>query len=212
MARSRRKPPTAEELAAAQEAEEFLRLYLAAAPASLQRLRERSAATGGPDDDQLDFGRDSLVPLFEWAMEQFKLRPDDEPKEFVDKGEAGRFYQPLGGEQPMWYGRTALSSPDWWDDDTLALIDGLTYYFAEAVIRAVPGAHWEVGHHPQYKRWWHENQPMILGAGEPFEPLQGMFAVSSGVYRRIRPDPGNPHAAKPATALDLQNWYDAVAA
>lgn len=212
MARSRRRPPTAEELAAAQEAKEYLGHYLAAAPASLQRLRERSAATGGPTHDQLDFGRDSLVPLFEWAMGQFNLRPEDEPKEFVDAGELGRFYRPKGGQQPMWYGRTGLTAPDWWDDDTLALIDALTYYFAEAVIRAVPGAHWEVGHHPQVKRWWHENQPVIAGAGEPFEPLQGMFAIASGVYRHIKPDPDNPRAAKPATVLDLQNWYDALVA
>ena len=60
-------------------------------------------------------------------MEQLKLRPEGEPKEFVDKGGLGRFYRPLRGQQPMWFGRTTLSASDWWDDDTVALIDALTY-------------------------------------------------------------------------------------
>jgi len=206
----RRKPPTTEQLAAAAEADEFLQRYLAAAPASLDRLRQWSATTGGPRPDDLDLGRDSLVPLLEWAIGQFRLRPEDEALDFIDKGDLGRYYQPRGGTQPVWYGRTGLHAPHWWDDDTLALIDGLTHYFAGAVIQAVPGARWEVGHHRELKRWVHENQPVISGAGEPFEPVQGMFAVASRVYRNVDPDRPNPNGVRPATGLELLEWYDAV--
>jgi hypothetical protein len=210
MGRRHTKPPSAEKLAAAAEAEEFLRRYVATAPAALQWLRERSAATGGPTPDELDFSRDSLVPLFEWAIGQFRLRPGDQPTDFVDKGDLGRYYQPRGGRQPIWFGRTGLHAPHWWDDDTLALIDALTFYFAESVMRVVPGARWEVGRHPELKRWVHENQPVLTGAGEAFEPIQGMLAVAGHVHRNVNPDSPNPYGVKPATIFDLRDWWDAI--
>jgi hypothetical protein len=208
MARRRPKPPTPEELAAAAEAQEFLQRYLATAPDSLQRLRDRSAATGGPTPDELDLSRDSLVPLFEWAMGQFRLRPSDEPTDFIDKGDLGRYYQPRGGVQPIWFGRTGLHAPGWWDDDTLVLIDALAFYFAEALMRAIPEAHWEAGHDPNAKRWIHENQPVIVGAGPAFEPLQHMFHLAGGIHRYVNPDAPNPYNRKPATTTDLRDLYD----
>ncbi len=107
----------------ATEAEEYLQRYVAASQPRLHWLRETAAASGGPSPERLDYTRDSLVPLWSWATSRFQLRPDGES---VDPRIV-----------PMWYGRGTLHSPSWCSDDTLDLVDGLIYYRAEALRRAI---------------------------------------------------------------------------
>lgn len=200
----RRRRVTAEQAA---EDEDYLRRYLAGAEPRLQWLRERSARTGGPAPDQLDFSRDSLVPLWTWAIGQFRRRAESEPLDLIDRGSWGRYYAPRGANVPMWYGRQPIQAPHWWSDDTLDLLDALMYYVAEAVRRAVPGARWEIWR-GDVKRAIDEGQPVLTGFTTPFNPVPGMMNLSGRVNRLMDRDSPNPYGIPSAAAEDLRDWYD----
>lgn len=204
----RRRYATAEEI---EEAEEYLRRYLATAEPRLAWLREESARTGGPTPDQLDYSRDSLVPLWEWAIGQFRLRPADAPLDFVDLGRQGRYYRPHDADLPMWFGRRAVQAPDGWSDETLALIDGLIYYLAETVLRAVPGAKWEVWH-ADVKNHIDENQPVLTGFHTHVDLFMPMMNLAGQVGWMVKPDRPNPYRIPPPTPFDLRDWFDAIVA
>jgi hypothetical protein len=202
----RRKPVTAEQ--AAQD-EEYLRRYLAAAQPRLTWLRERSSANGGPTPDELDLSRDSLVPLWEWAIGQFRKRPEQDPLDLVDHGSSGRYHLPRGSNLPMWFGRRPIQAPHWWSDETLALLDALIYYLAEAVRHAVPGTTWEI-HRSGVENHVDEGQPVLTGLPLPFNPIPGMLNLSGRVNRVMEPDAPNPYGVPSAAPQDLRACYDAA--
>lgn len=192
------------------EAEEYLARYLAGSEPRLRWLREEAARTGGPTPDQLDFSRDSLVPLWTWAIGRFRLRPEDDPLDLVEQG-LGRYYMPRTGTVPMWYGRRPIQAPHAWSDDTLALIDGLVYYLAECLLRAVPGARWQVFHATE-RNHVDEGQPVLTGGPAPLELLLPMMSLAGRVYRVVREDAPNPYGIPAATPEDLRQWFDDLAA
>ncbi|OLB76376.1 MAG: hypothetical protein AUI14_18960 [Actinobacteria bacterium 13_2_20CM_2_71_6] len=204
----RRRYVTAAEAAEAAEGEEFLRRYLAGAEPRLQWLRELSARTGGPAPDRLDYSRDSLLPLWTWAMGRFRQRPEDEPTEFVNNGPRGRYYLPRG-PLPMWYGRRAVTAPHKWDNETLQLIDALVYYLAESILRAVPTAQWEV-FHADVSNHIDENQPVLTGFPVQVDPLGVLLSLAGRTYHARYPDAPNPYKVPPATPTELQELYDAI--
>ncbi|NJC67015.1 hypothetical protein HC028_21270 [Planosporangium flavigriseum] len=177
------------------EAAEYLQRYLAAREPRLRWLADLAAGTGGPAPEQLDFSRQSLVPLWEWAMKQFRLRDEDK---VVDPTRV-----------PMWYGRSPAPAAYWWSDETLDLIDAVIYYFGECLRRAVPGARWEVGHAP-YRNWVNENQPVLTGFTSPFNPFLPIPNIVGRVYYLLRPDEPRPNGIEipPATAHDLRDQFD----
>jgi hypothetical protein len=171
------------------EAEEYLQRYLAASGARLRWLREHCAATGGPPPERLDFSRDSLVPLWAWAVRRFGLRPE------------GQESDPR--RVPMWYGRRPGLEQRWWSDETLDLMDALRYYLAECLLRSVPGARWEVGHRP-IKNWISENQPVLTGFTAPVDLELPMTTLVGRAFT----DPTSPHFRGPPTEWDLQRQFD----
>lgn len=174
-------------------AEQYLHAYTAASKPRLRWLRETAVATGGPSPDQLDYSRDSLVPLWTWATGQFRLRTEAESV-------APR-------RVPMWYGRGTLHSPSWCSDDTLDLVDGLIYYRAESLLRAVPGARWEVGH-SETLGWISEGEPVLIGFDPPISPVRPIIALIGRVYRRLKPDRPNPYGIPSDTPYDLREQFD----
>jgi hypothetical protein len=175
------------------EAEDYLKRYLAAREPRLRWLTELAARTGGPTPQQLDFGRESLVPLWEWAIGRFRVRGEDR---VVDPARV-----------PMWYGRSPAPAAYWWSDETLDLIDAVAYYFGECLRRAVPGAQWEVGHAP-FKNWISENQPVLTGFTSPFNPFVPLPNIVGRVYHALRPDEPNIYRIPPPTAHDLRDQFD----
>jgi hypothetical protein len=190
------------------EAEEYLTGYLAGAEPRLRWLREWASQSNGPTPDQLDLSRDSLVPLWAWAIVQFELRPEDAALERVER-DPHRYYLPVGAQLPMWFGRLGITAPHWWSDRTLELIDAIAYYFAESLRRAVPSAQWTVGH-ADVPNYVHEGQPVLTGFETPLNPLLPVLNLAGRVYRLIRHDSPNPYDIPTATLTDLQAVFDGL--
>jgi hypothetical protein len=194
--------------AEAREGEEYLGRFVANTEARLRWLRDEAAATGGPTPEQLDFSRESLVPLWSWAVGRFRPRPKDAPLDFIEEDDGARYYRPRDARLPMWYGRR-LASPYLWSDETLDLIDAVIYYVAECLIRAAPGVHWEV-FHSATPRHLHENQPLLLGLPQPVNPVLAVVMLMAGRYFQMLPDEPNPYRVPPSTPDDLRQWFDDV--
>jgi hypothetical protein len=144
-------PPAAAADDAAMDDDVYLEQFLEAAGPRLQWLREQSAQTGGPAPEQLDFNRDSLVPLWSWAAPRFhRLHPGE---------------QPTPGPKPVWIGRLGRTPQPGWTNESLELMDAILYYLGEALIRAVPGAHWAIYRSPDGRPTYHSGQAVIMGFG-----------------------------------------------
>jgi hypothetical protein len=177
------------------EAEEYLRRYLAAREPRLRWMIDLADRSGGPAPQHLDFSRESLVPLWEWAIGLFRLRGQDA---MVDPTRV-----------PMWYGRSPAPAAYWWSDETLDLIDAVVYYFGECLRRAVPGARWEVGHVPD-RNWINGSQPVLTGFKVPLNPFVPLSNLIARVYRAQRSDESQPYGPRvplPA-AQDLRDQFD----
>jgi hypothetical protein len=187
--------------------EDYLLRYLAAGDDRLGWLRDHAAATGGPP--RFDHSRDSLVPLWEWAIGRLQPRAADAPKEkvFLDNGSA--YQRPTGADLPMWFGRSLFLAPYVWSDESLALIDAISFYALECLRRAVPDLTWKVGH-GQDRGYTHEGQPVLAGPGHDIEPVTWLIPLAGKVYRARVPDPTRP--ARPPTVEDLRDWFDATVA
>jgi hypothetical protein len=181
------------------EAEAALGRYLEAAGPRLRWLRELAARSGGPPAEDLDLSRDSLVPLWAWAMGRLRLRPPGAP---LDPARAPLWCAyPVPSTNSSFAARFAAS----FDDETLELIDGLIYYYAETLIRARPGAHWSVGYLPQ-PGYVSQGRPVVAGYAAQIDP----FTPVSTLIGRVFMDPSSPYYRGPATAEDLRNVFDAV--
>ena len=188
--------------------EEYLRRYLDAGDARLGWLREQAGATGGPPS--LDFSRDSLAPLWDWAIGRLRLRAADAALERVVLETGSVFQRPGDAVLPMWYGRNAMLAPYVWSDDSLAVIDAVAFYAAECVRRAVPALAWRVGHEKE-RGYVHEGQPVLAGRGRDLAPVNELLSWLVGkVYALRAPDIGK-QVARPA-GEDLRDWFDAAVA
>ena len=181
----------------------FLRRYLAAGDSRLAWLREQGAP--GPFDDS----RDSLAPLWGWAIRRLRPRTADAPREKVMNEQGATYQRPVGAVLPMWYGRKAALALDFWSDDALAVLDAVAFYAAECVRHAVPELSWQAGREDEWGNM-HEGLPVLAGHGRSIQPIAGLTPVARSVYRMLVPHPADPRPA-PAPE-DLRDWYDAVVA
>lgn len=162
----------------------YLRRFLAAAEPRLSWLREQSAKTGGPAAAQLDFSRDSLVPLWAWVAPRLrKLRAGEEP---------------APGPLPVWFGRCGRHARQWWPNETVELMDAVLYYLAECLMRAAPGAHWAVYRAPDGGPHFTNGQAVLMGFGTPID--LGMHVETLGGKAR----------SDPADASQLQRQFDVL--
>src|SRR4051812_46419171 len=109
-----------------EDAEVYFRNYVEAAPRRLDEFRREVAARGGPGQS-LDFSPASLRLLWEWLLGE--LRRPEEPA-------------PDDEELPAWTDESDRNGSGPLSPASLRLVDGATYYFAESVLRAVPGSGW----------------------------------------------------------------------
>ncbi|HET8660820.1 MAG TPA: hypothetical protein VFM55_17690 [Micromonosporaceae bacterium] len=195
-------------LSVSQESDQdFLRRYLAAGDDRLAWLRTRAGRSGGPS--RLDLSRESLAPLWDWAISQIQLRDANAPTEKVMLETGGTFTRPVGAVLPMWYGRHPFLAPSHWSDESLAVIDAVAFYAAQAVRDAVPGLTWQVGE-PEFRGKAQGGQPVLAGRGEPLQPVRELLGLATKVYHLRRPDPDNP--CVPPIGDDLLTWFDAEVA
>lgn len=189
--------------------EDYLRRYLAAGDERLAWLRDEAAKTGGPQ--QFDYSRDSLAPLWGWAIGRLRLRPADATREKVILENGSVFQRPTDAVLPMWYGRSAFLAPCAWSDESLALVDAVAFYAVECVRRAVPELTWKVGHE-EVRGYTHEGQPVLAGRGFDLEPISSLYSPEflGKVYHLHHPDPENPRI--PPAGKDLQEWFDEAVA
>jgi hypothetical protein len=200
-------PATVDSATPAESNEDYLRRYLAAAKERLGWLRDQTAAADSPL--RLDHSRDSLVPSWEWAIGRLKPRASDAPKEKVSLDNGSAYLRPSDAILPMWYGRSLFLAPHVWSDDSLLLIDAVSFYAAECLRRAVPGLTWQVAH-GESRGYMHEGQPVLAGHGGDVEPVTSLIPLAAKVYYASNPDPARPPT--PATAEDLRNWFDSAVA
>ncbi|MEV1329765.1 hypothetical protein AB0J20_09340 [Micromonospora costi] len=187
--------------------EDFLRRYLAAGDERLALLRARAARAGEPP--RLDLSRDSLVPLWAFAIDHLEPRAADAPLEKVILDGGDVFQRPKEAVLPMWYGRSAFLAPHVWSDASLALVDAISFYAVECVRHAVPGLTWQVGHE-EPRGYMHEGQPVLAGRGPDLQPVTAMMPLLGRIYYLRRPDPANPRT--PPAPEDLRDWFDAAVA
>ncbi|WP_328533918.1 hypothetical protein OG836_04925 [Micromonospora zamorensis] len=191
----------------AESDEDFLGRYLAAGDERLAWLHDQAARTGRPQ--RLDHSRDSLAPIWGWAIGRLELRPADAPREKVILENGSVFQRPTDAVLPMWYGRSALLAPHIWSDESLALIDAVAFYAAECVRHAVPELSWQVGH-GETRGYVYEGQPVLAGRGHDLEPISSLRPLMGKVYHLRNPDPVDPRT--PPAAEDLRDWFDAAVA
>ncbi|MGS2613574.1 hypothetical protein ACVCAH_03440 [Micromonospora sp. LZ34] len=191
----------------AESAEDYMRRYLAAGDQRLAWLHGQAARTAGPQ--RLDFSRESLAPLWGWAIGRLQPRPADAPREKVILEDGSVFQRPTDAVLPMWYGRSPLLAPHIWSDESLALIDAVSFYAVECVRHAVPELGWQVGR-GETRGYLYEGQAVLAGRGRDLEPVTALKPLLGKVYYLRNPDPGNPRT--PPAAEDLRDWFDAAVA
>lgn len=110
---------------------------------------ERIAWLRGEVGEALDLTPESLVPLWEWFVRREGSRTD------------------RGGELPVWY------EPDPPEvaaqrlaPATLRDVDAIALYFAEVLLRDVPGAAWGIGRLPRSMKYAHQNKPVVKLPGD----------------------------------------------
>ena len=173
--------------------EEFLERYLAAGAGRLAWLREVSEV-------DLELSRESLTAVWGWALRRLEPRPAGAPLEKV-MIDSGYFQRPTNAVLPMWFGRHASMAPSGWSDDSLRIIDAVSYYALECVRHAVPGLTWQVGHRAEWG-YHYEGLPVLGGRGLDLEPVHELIPLAGRLYRHLRGTGPAP------SGEDLSDWYD----
>ncbi len=173
--------------------EQYLRRYLAAGEARLTLLREH--------DQALDYSRDSLAPLWTWAIPRLRWRPEDAPREKVMLEDGSTYQRPANATLPMWYGRHGLLTPYLWTDETMALLDAIAFYAMECVRHAVPSVTWQVA--GRGNRSIYVGMPVLPAAPAALEPISSLWPIVGRVLKWQR-DPAEPEPV----GDDLTAWYD----
>ncbi|GAA4598960.1 hypothetical protein BJY16_002907 [Actinoplanes octamycinicus] len=194
-------PTTAAAVPAELPDEEFLLRYLAAGRDRIARLRRDVAG--------LDLSRDSLVPLWGWAIDRLALRDPAAPLERVTPADGSAFQRPVAADLPLWYGRSARLAPHDWSDESLALIDAIAFYTAESLDAVLPGLSWQVARGAgQGGDDRHRAQPVLAGRGDPIAPIDAVLTLLEPVRHKIKAEP----AGRVPTPEDLRTWFDETVA
>jgi hypothetical protein len=131
------------------DAEAFFDQYLRLGNERLTLLNQIFYETGGGNEDDLDFSPDSLIPLWQWAMQRLH------PREFS----ALELTHIM--TLPEWFRQDQLKSKPL-SEASLILINDIAYYLAEVLIRNLKGIHWGICK-AQARGQIDENQPVLLG-------------------------------------------------
>lgn len=143
--------------------------------------REVASAPYGPSEAELDYSRESLVPLWRWVLVWYDEHRT-EPAGGVDEDAA----------QPPWYEPGPPGATDPLGDPALiAVVDGVACYLAEVFLRTVPETRWGIGRMPRRQRYVDQNRPVLkLGPdGVDVNPLRIAHVVLLRVVLDGKRDP-----------------------
>ncbi len=180
-------------------AKAYLGRFVEEMDACHDRLVATAAATGGPGRDELDFSRESLDPLWEWAAPRCAWR-------------AGYVLPPRGSmevwdlelepasELPSWFHQPSGIGMDRLDRATLWLADGVGRYFGEVLRRHVEGVRWGTGS-TRPRNNWLANMPVLVGLFDEMCPVLDATGRAVLVLTDYRPDP-------PPLTESFDRWAD----
>ena len=115
-----------------ENARAFFDLYMSRKDKVLAEFIARSEATGGPKTSELNYTKESLVPLWLWVRDKTPYAPMHPPLDLL----------------PPWYSFELITNPHsqktCFTPEAAANLDGLSYYFGETLLRYVPDTQWEI--------------------------------------------------------------------
>ena len=173
------------------EAAAYLKQFLLEQPARLEELASLSQSTGGPSRTELDYGPESLVPLWRWARKRMSWHegyvPNPIPTMPATRRPTGDELAPLS-QLPSWVGAEPTTHGTF-SPDTLWLIDMVARYFAEVLLRANPRAEWRVGN-SRIKGYAEQNRPVLSWSGGELSPLNLITVLTSRELKGDLESPG----------------------
>ena len=124
----------------------FFEHFICKKDAIIEHLRNQSEKDGGPKASELNFGEDSLVPLWIWARRKLL----EEKETDADK------------PYPFWHSALLISRPEHRNNTfsagTCRIIDDLSCYWGELLIKHIPDLQWDID---PYKQSPHFCQPVV---------------------------------------------------
>lgn len=118
-------------------AKAFFDLYMSRKDQVLAEFMARSEATGGPKASDLDYSKESLIPLWLWVRDKMPFATQHPPLELL----------------PPWYSFELVTNPHsqtiCFTPEAASNLDGLSYYFGEVLLRNVPDAKWGIDPYPK---------------------------------------------------------------
>lgn len=146
----------------------YFDLWVKGGDSIIERFRTELSSGGGPYE-ALDGTPAGLEPLMEWVVNQV---------EFVAAVDEH-------AELPAWYVAGPATDPSVGEmsPDSAHLVDGLCRYYAEVLIRNLPGVRWEIGDEPRRrKQYVDQNWPLVVGPLIAINPVR----VAAIVAREAR--------------------------
>ena len=129
-----------------ENAKAFFDLYMSRKDKVLAEFMARSETTGGPKASELDYSKESLIPLWLWVRDKTPFAEQHPSLELL----------------PPWYSYELVTNPYsrtiCFTPEASANLDGLSYYFGEVVLRNVPDAKWGID---PYLKEFHFCKPVV---------------------------------------------------
>ena len=146
-----------------QNAKAFFDKFMAGKNSSLENLFTISQQDSGPKRSDLDFSRDSLVKIWQWACPKLKTLET----------------QPSTKDMPFWYDpmiRNARYAFVAFDPKVVRLVEGLAYYWGDTLVKHIPDAKWDIDPFPASELFCH---PRVSSEFFSAHPIQNVsFLVS----------------------------------
>lgn len=120
-----------------ENARAFFDLYMSRKDKVLADFIARSEATGGPKASELNYTKESLIPLWLWVRDRMPYAPQHPSLDLL----------------PPWYSFELVTNPHsqsiCFTPEAAANLDGLSYYFGETLLRYVPDTQWDIAPYPK---------------------------------------------------------------
>lgn len=155
-----------------ENAKAFFDLYMSRKDKVLAEFIARSEATGGPKTSELNYTKESLVPLWLWVRDKTPYAPMHPPLDLL----------------PPWYSFELIKNPHsqktCFTPEAAANLDGLSYYFGDTLLRYVPDTEWGIN---PYLKGFDFAKPCVQSEFFNLYPI-GMNIVLASVYIEMPQD------------------------
>ena len=155
-----------------ENAKAFFDLYMSRKDKVLAEFMARSETTGGPKASELDYSKESLIPLWLWVRDKTPFAAQHPPLELL----------------PPWYSFELVTNPHsqktCFTPEAAANLDGLSYYFGEVLLRYVHDVKWGINPYP---KGFDFGKPTVQSEFFSSYPL-GMNIVRASIYNERSED------------------------